>query len=99
MFRIWYFKRTRRFHIIFTLLCAVFVSTALSQNGPEIIWQNSGGTTLAYSSDGQLLLAGTRLFQASDGTVIRDFNLPYNGGGPNSVALSPDGQFAAIGIQ
>lgn len=82
---------------IVILLGLVFAQTALAQ---KIIWQtDSGGGVLAYSADGQLLLAGTRLFAAASGTLLRNFVLPYNGGGPNSVALSPDGQYAAIGIQ
>lgn len=99
MFGIWRSKRRQRFHLIFTLLCLLCACTALSQTSPEVVWHNSGGITLAYSNDGQLLLAGTRLFAAKDGAVLRDFHLPYNGGGPNSVALSPDNQYAAIGIQ
>jgi WD40 repeat protein len=82
---------------IVILLGLVIAQTALAQ---KIIWQtDNGGGVLAYSADGQLLLAGTRLFSAANGAFIRDFVLPYNGGGPNSVALSPDGQYAAIGIQ
>jgi WD40 repeat protein len=103
MFRFLSFKNKPRLapaHLAVILLCLVFAQTALAQGGAKIIWQsNSGGSVLAYSSDGKLLLAGTRLFAAADGTFLRNFVLPYNGGGPNSVALSPDGQYAAIGIQ
>src|SRR4051812_35575352 len=85
---------------VLALVCLAFAQTALAQSGPDIVWQtNSGGGVLAYSDDGQLLLAGTRLFAAADGTLLRNFVLPYNGGGVNTVALSPDGQYAAIGIQ
>jgi len=103
MFRFWCSENKQGFapsHLDLTLLCLVFTQTALGQGQPHIIWQtDSGGTVLAYSADGKMLLAGTRLFAAADGTFLRDFVLPYNGGGPNSVALSPDGQYAAIGIQ
>ena len=82
------------------LLCLVICQSLFAQGDPEVIWQtNSGGKVIAYSADGQLLLAGTKLFAANDGTFLRNFVLPYNGNGPNSVALSPDGQYAAIGIQ
>jgi WD40 repeat protein len=101
--------RFRRFEIklrafssysVLPLLCLAFAQTARAQTGPDIVWQtNTGGGVLSYSADGQLLLAGTRLFGAANGTFLRNFVLPYNGGGPNSVALSPDGQYAAVGIQ
>jgi WD40 repeat protein len=103
MFRFLCLENKERFplsYLVLVLLCLAFAQTALAQDGPNVVWQtNSGGGVLAYSDDGQLLLAGTRLFAAADGTVLRDFVLPYNGGGVNSVALSPDGQYAAIGIQ
>lgn len=103
MFRFLYSESKQRFeliHVVFALLGLAFAQTALAQVTPKIVWQtNSGGSVLAYSRDGTLLLAGTRLFAAADGTFLRNFVLPYNGGGPNSVALSPDGQYAAIGIQ
>ena len=87
-------------HFIFILVCLAFIPAALAQGGPDIVWQtDAGGGALSYSDDGQLLLAGTKLFAAADGTFLRNFALPYNGGGINSVALSPDGQYAAIGIQ
>jgi WD40 repeat protein len=73
---------------------------ALGQGSPDIVWQvQSAGKAIAFSADGQMLLSGVKLWRASDGMPIRTFVLPYNGGGVNTVALSPDGQFAAIGIQ
>ncbi len=82
------------------LLCLLVCQSLFAQGDPDVIWQtNSGGKVIAYSADGQMLLAGTKLFAAGDGTFVRNFVLPYNGSGPNSVALSPDGQYAAIGIQ
>ncbi len=93
-------RRIAPFHLVFVLLCLTFSQTSRGQSQLDIVWQaDSGGSALAYSADGQLLLAGTRLFAAADGTILRNFVLPYNGSGPNSVALSPDGQYAAIGIQ
>ncbi len=103
MFRSLCFENKDRFspfHFVLALLCLAFVQTARAQTGPDIVWQtNGGGGVLAYSDDGRLLLAGTRLFVAANGTLLHNFVLPYNGGGINSVALSPDGQYAAIGIQ
>lgn len=85
---------------VLVLFCLAFARSAFAQGQPDIVWEtNSGGSVLAYSVDGQMLLAGTQLFDAAAGKLIRSFHLPYNGGGPNSVALSPDGQYVAIGIQ
>jgi WD40 repeat protein len=102
MFRLFNSENARRFTLISfaALLGPIGIHNSLGQEGAKIIWQtNAGGSVLSYSADGQLLLAGTRLLSASTGALIRDFHLPYNGGGPNSVALSSDGQYAAIGIQ
>ena len=102
MSRSFYSENTRRFILFqFVILFGLIVTQiSLGQTGAKIIWQtDAGGAVLSYSADGQLLLAGTRLLSAANGTFIRDFHLPYNGGGPNSVALSRDGQYAAIGIQ
>ena len=72
----------------------------LGQGDPDVVWQADGaGSAIAFSTDGKLLLSGTNLFTAAGGKLIRTFHLPYNGGGVKTVALSPDGQFAAIGIQ
>jgi WD40 repeat protein len=87
-------------HLVLVLFCLAFAQSALAQGQPDIVWEtNSGGSVLAYSADGRMLLAGTQLLDAAKGTLIRSFHLPYNGNGPNSVALSRDGQYAAIGIQ
>jgi WD40 repeat protein len=81
------------------LLC-LLPQAALAQGSPDIVWQaEHSGKALAFSSDGRMLLSGVNLWRAADGKRIRTFVLPYNGGGVNAVALSPDGQFAAIGIQ
>ena len=103
MLEIFWSQNKRRFaliQLVLILLWLAFTPGALGQSGANIVWQtDSGGLVLAYSADGQMLLAGTQLFAAANGTLIRSFHLPYNGGGPNSVALSPDGQYAAVGIQ
>ncbi|HMJ04840.1 MAG TPA: hypothetical protein VK474_01160 [Chthoniobacterales bacterium] len=93
-------QRSAYFHIGVFLIGLAFSSVARAQGDPEILWQtNNGGKVLAFSPSGKMLLAGTKLFAAADGTLLRDFVLPYNGSGPNAVALSPDEQYAAIGIQ
>jgi WD40 repeat protein len=84
------------------LLLFVFalVSYAAAQTMPDIAWQDAqAGNAIAFSSDGQMLLSNTNLWRASDGVLIRSFTLPYKGSGVNSVALSPDGQDVAIGLQ
>ncbi len=82
------------------LLCLGAPSAALAQGNPDVVWQAaSAGKAIAFSADGQMLLSGTRLSLAADGTLIRTFVLPYTGNGAVTVALSPNGQYAAIGIQ
>jgi hypothetical protein len=81
-------------------LCFGAPQTALAQGDPDIVWQaSSAGKAIAFSADGQMLLSGIKLWHAADGTLIRTFVLPYTGSGAVAVALSPDSQFAAIGIQ
>lgn len=84
-----------------TLLSALgFISLVAAQNPPSVVWQASpAGNAVAISADGQLLLSGIRLWHTADGSLVRTFHLPYTGGGPDTVALSPDGQYAAIGLQ
>ena len=87
-------------HMAIFLLSIAFSSALLGQGDPDVVWQADGaGSAIAFSTDGKLLLSGTNLFTAAGGQLIRTFHLPYNGGGVKAVALSPDGQFAAIGIQ
>lgn len=82
------------------LLPVMFSASTAAQDQPDIVWQaNNAGPSVAFSSDGQLLLTGTKLWNAADGRLLHDFTLPYNGDGPNTAVLSPDGQYAAIGIQ
>ena len=93
-------QRFPELHLGIFFLCVALSGTALAQGDPEVVWQTDNGSkAVAFSTDGQLLLAGTRLFAAANGTLIRTFVLPYNGGGVTAVALSADGQYAAIGIQ
>ena len=76
------------------------VGSARAQSPPDIVWQAAqAGNAIAFSMDGHMLLSNTSLWRVSDGSLIRTFHLPYHGSGVNSVALSPDGQYAAIGLQ
>src|SRR5436190_23825605 len=88
------------FQIVAIMLWLALAGSTPAQNIATVLWHtDTGGNVLAYSGDGQLLLAGTRLFDANTGAFLRTFVLPYNGGGPNSVAFSPDREYAAVGIQ
>jgi len=81
---------------------ALLLSLSLtgSVSAQTIVWKAANaGRAVAFSPDGQTLLAGTQLRRTADGALLINFRLPYNGSGPNAVALSPDGQYAAIGIQ
>ncbi len=64
-------------------------------------WQLPGiGTAVTFSPDGQLVLAGNQLRRAGDAQLIRTFELRHaNGSQVNTAAFSPDGQYAAIGVQ
>lgn len=82
------------------LSSAFVVGSANAQTTPDILWQAAqAGNAIAFSADGQMLLSNTKLWRVSDAALIRTFTLTYHGSGVNSVALSPDGQFAAIGLQ
>jgi WD40 repeat protein len=84
----------------FFLLCFGAPKDALAQGNPDIVWQaDHAGKAIAFSANGQMLLSGTNLWHASDGKLIRTFVLPYNGGEIDTVAFSPHGEFAAIGVQ
>src|SRR5438477_11603610 len=103
MFRPFYLLRntgSALFQIFAIVLWLALAGQTSAQNSATVLWHtDTGGNVLAYSRDGQLLLAGTRLFDANTGAFLRTFVLPYNGGGLNSVALSPDREYAAVGIQ
>jgi len=82
------------------LLPVMFSASTAAQDQPDIVWQaGNAGPSVFFSSDGQQLLTGTKLWNVADGRLLHDFTLPYNGNGPNTAVLSPDGQYAAIGIQ
>ncbi len=82
------------------VLALALASLAFAQGTPEIVWQaDNASKAIAFSPDGKMLLSGNQLRQVSDGTVIRTFTLPRTGQGINTVAISPDAQFAAIGVQ
>jgi WD40 repeat protein len=81
------------------LLSLTLIGLAMPQDQPGIVWQAQAGPAVAFSADGQYLLAGTQLRQAADGVLVRTFPLSYFGSGINAVALSKDGQYAALGIQ
>jgi len=82
------------------VLSLALPSLAFAQGTPEIVWQaDNASKAIAFSPDGKMLLSGNQLRQVSDGTVIRTFTLPRTGQGINTVAISPDAQFAAIGVQ
>jgi dipeptidyl aminopeptidase/acylaminoacyl peptidase len=93
-------KRALKVGSMVVLLAAGFIGLATAQNPPTIVWQAAqAGDAVAISTDGQLLLSSTKLWSAANGTLIRTFHLPDFGSGVNTVALSPDAQYAAIGIQ
>lgn len=93
-------QRITRMIIAGALLTLLFGAAAIAQDQPDVVWQaGNNSPALAFSTDGQRLLAGTNLRQVADGSLVRAFHLPYNGSGVNAVALSPDGQYAAIAIQ
>jgi hypothetical protein len=63
----------------------------------DVVWQATatGGNAIAFSADGNRVLAGNQLRNASDGGLIETFRPRRTG--IISVALSPDNQYAAIG--
>ena len=86
--------------VLMLLLPLVFSARTAAQDQPQIMWQaGNAGPTAVFSSDGQWLLTGTKLWGVADGRLLHDFTLPYNGSGVNTSALSPDGKYAAMGIQ
>lgn len=68
---------------------------ALAKEG----WQLPGiGNAVAFSPDGQMVLAGNQLRRTADAQLVRTFNLRH-GSEVNAAAFSPDGQYAVIGVQ
>jgi WD40 repeat protein len=93
-------KRALQIVSVAVLSAAVFIGLVAAQSPPNIAWQaTQAGSAIAFSADGQFLLSSTKLWRTADGVLIRTFHLPYFGSGVNTVAFSPDGQYAAIGIQ
>jgi WD40 repeat protein len=84
---------------VLLLLSLTMIVLASPQGQPDIVWQAQAGPAIAFSSDGQILVAGNQLRQAADGVLIRTLTLPRVGQGINAVAISNDGQYVAIGIQ
>jgi WD40 repeat protein len=80
-------------------LVAIFIPIDARAQSQEVVWQQAGtgGNAVTFSSDGLLVLTGNQLRRASDGQLVQTFNNRRSG--IISVALSPDGQFAAIGTQ
>ena len=71
-----------------------------SVSAQSIVWRAAdAGKAIAFSPDAQTLLVGTQLRRASDGALLVTFKPTQIGNGVNAVALSPDGQYAAIGVQ
>ena len=85
-------------------LSLALVALALLPAGARAQAQNAGwqlpgiGNAVAFSPDGQMVLAGNQLRRTADAQLIRTFNLRH-GGEVNAAAFSPDGQYAAIGVQ
>lgn len=88
---------TRTWAAPLLLLLLLTLSLGVSVSAQSIVWKATAGKAVAFSPDGQALLAGTQLRRVSDGALLLNFRLPYNGNGPNAVALSPDGQILAAG--
>ena len=85
--------------ISLAFIASVSMMSGARGQSQNIVWQTSGiGHAVAFSPDGQTLLAGNQLRNASDGQVLRIFNLRH-GTEVNAAAFSPDGQYCAIGVQ
>src|SRR5512132_4278712 len=90
---------TTKLRAVVWLLSVAMLGLAMPQDEPDIVWQAQAGPALAFSSDGQWLVAGNQLRQVADGTLIRTFTLPRVGNGINAVALSNDARYLAVAIQ
>jgi WD40 repeat protein len=92
----------RRCLLVLALAIVAFPAGARAQViGGGGAWQLPGiGTAVTFSPDGQMVLAGNQLRRAADAQLIRTFELRHaNGSQVNTAAFSPDGQYAAIGVQ
>ena len=96
---------------IASMLLTALPAIAFSQGPPDIVWAKGGHSdsvnSVAYSSDGQLLVSGssdrTIKIWRRDGTFIKSLAIPYD---PNaqltdirSVAISPDGTLIAAAVE
>jgi WD40 repeat protein len=91
--------------LLFALLLSLLLAGSIfAQGTPDIVWSvaaTSNINAVAYAPDGQSVLSGhgdriSRLFQASNGTLLRSLSSNSLGcGGANDVAYSPDGQYVA----
>src|SRR5947209_6489975 len=80
---------------IVTSLLLPLSARAQSQN---VVWQQVGaGKAVAFSADGQMLLAGNQLLRVSDWSLIRTFNNRCCE--IDAVAISPDDQYVAIATE
>jgi WD40 repeat protein len=92
----------RRCLLILSLALVAFPAGAAQiGGGGGVVWQLPGiGTAVAFSPDGQMVLAANQLRRAADAQLIRTFELRHaHGSQVNTAAFSPDGQYAAIGVQ
>lgn len=91
----------RRCLLVLSLAVVALPAGARAQIRGGVVWQLPGvGTAVTFSPDGQMVLAGNQLRRAADAQLIRTFELRHaNGSQVNTAAFSPDGQYAAIGVQ
>lgn len=93
---------------IMLLLASAFVWTTAAQSGLDIIWSKpktyeTHERSVVFSPDGQMVISGgsdfgIRIQRASDGSLIRTLTVSWSNGA-NAVAISPDGQYVADGVQ
>lgn len=82
------------------ILISLFVcGTTFAATPQNIIWQVKASRAIAISPDAQLMLTGIQVRHTSNGSLVRTFQFGYSSTSVNSVAFSPDGKLAAIGIQ
>jgi WD40 repeat protein len=95
-------KNLNRRHLIILPLVLATLALPLTEARAQdrnVGWQLSGvGNAVTFSPDGQMVLAGNQLRRTTDAQLIRTFNLRH-GSEVNAAAFSPNGQYAAIGVQ
>ena len=86
-----------------TSLLALALLTSLqvasAQSDLDIVWQQPAGAALAFSSDSQRLVTGNDLRSAADGSLQTHYLIHPIGNGVDAAALSPNGNYVALGIQ